>query len=68
MAKKQQAKAKEEELDLAALAEKSALPSWELAGLMQAAGWAPGKQITETAFNDALKRFRNRPLGGGRIV
>lgn len=68
MAKKQQEKIKEEELEVTALAEKRTLPTWELAGLMQAAGWAPGKQVTETAFDDALTRFRNRPLGGGRIA
>jgi len=66
MARKQQTK--EEELGVTALAEKRALPPWELAGLMQAAGWAPGKQVTETAFDDALTRFRTRPLGGGRIA
>lgn len=68
MANKQQAKETEEELNVAALAEKHSLPSWELAGLMKAAGWAPGKQVTDTAFQNALSKFRKRPQGGGRIA
>ena len=43
------------------------LPSWETAALMAAAGWAPGKQVSENDFEDALKAFRNRPQGGGRF-
>lgn len=43
------------------------LPSWETAGLMAAANWAPGKQVAEKQFQDALNTFRNRPQGGGRI-
>ncbi|OGV50946.1 MAG: hypothetical protein A2X49_15370 [Lentisphaerae bacterium GWF2_52_8] len=43
------------------------LPSWETAALMAATGWAPGKQVTNEAFDEALTLFRNRPQGGGRI-
>ncbi|MBW2596984.1 MAG: hypothetical protein JRC93_13665 [Deltaproteobacteria bacterium] len=40
---------------------------WELAGLMRAAGWAEGKQVTAGDFKLALTKFRQRPQGGGKI-
>ena len=43
------------------------IESWELAGLMRAAGWAQGKQVSEDEFDLALGGFRKRPQGGGRI-
>ena len=43
------------------------IKSWELAGLMRAAGWAPGKQVSEDEFDLVLDRFRKRPQGGGKI-
>lgn len=49
------------------LAKAEDLPSWEAAGLMAAAGWAPGKQVSKTDFREKLKIFKNRPQGGGRI-
>jgi hypothetical protein len=49
------------------LAEEMNLASWEMAGLMQAAGWSQGKAVTETTFVKTLDNFRNRPQGGGRI-
>jgi hypothetical protein len=49
------------------LAETNGLLSWETAGLMKAAGWAQGKQVSEKQFQQALTKFRNRPQGGGRI-
>jgi hypothetical protein len=49
------------------LAGHAGITSWELAGLMRAAGWAPGKQATKEEFGRALDRFRKRPQGGGRI-
>lgn len=49
------------------LAAAAGLPAWELAGLARAAGWAPGKQVTEADFAAALERFRARPQGGGKI-
>jgi hypothetical protein len=44
------------------------IPAWELAGLMRAAGWAGGKQVTKTGFDKALAAFRNRGQGRGRIA
>jgi hypothetical protein len=49
------------------LAAKRAIPGWELAGLMRAAGWAEGKQVTADEFDSALQRFRERRIGGGAI-
>ncbi|OQY20079.1 MAG: hypothetical protein B6I36_02220 [Desulfobacteraceae bacterium 4572_35.1] len=43
------------------------IPPWELAGMMRAAGWAEGKQVTADEFADALQRFRSRRVGGGKI-
>ena len=68
MAKKKKETEKDALADIEALASSSSLPDWERVGLMHAMDWAPGKQITEAAFNDALEKFRNRPQGGGRIV
>ena len=49
------------------LAEKAGIKTWEVAGLMRAAGWAPGKQVTKEDFDQTLDRFRKRPQGGGKI-
>lgn len=49
------------------LAAAAGVRPWELAGLMRAARWSPGKQVAEATFEDALNRFRKRPQGGGRI-
>lgn len=49
------------------LAETANIPAWELAGLMRAAGWSPGKHVAADEFGAALDRFRSRPQGGGRI-
>ncbi len=49
------------------LAEGGKVPAWELAALRKATGWAPGKQVTEAQFAEALIKLRNRPQGGGRI-
>ena len=49
------------------LADERELPVWELAALRHATGWADGKQVSATEFDQALTRFRNRPQGGGRI-
>ena len=49
------------------LAGKQGVPGWETAALMRAAGWAAGKQVSESDFQTALNRFRSRPQGGGRI-
>lgn len=49
------------------LAEAEGIKSWEVAGLMRAAGWSPGKQVTAGEFDLALARFRKRPQGGGKI-
>lgn len=46
----------------------ASLPSWELPGLKRALNWADGKEIDEDTFNEALKAYRNRPAGGGRLV
>lgn len=49
------------------IAKKKGVKSWETAGLVQAVGWLPGKQVTAGEFDLALSRFRKRPQGGGRI-
>lgn len=59
--------AKEELKDVSGLAEDMGLKSWERAGLLSAAGWAEGKQVTRSAFEKALEGFRTRRQGGGRI-
>lgn len=48
------------------LAEEARLRSWETAGVMRLSGWAPGKEVTQSEFEEALARFRSRPMGGGR--
>lgn len=53
--------------DITVLAENDNIPAWELAGIMKAAGWAEGKRISGDEFTAAVKKFRNRPQGGGRI-
>lgn len=69
MAKKKEMEKEKEKLeDVEVHALASSVPDWEVAGLMRAAGWAPGKQVTKTVFNDTLEKFRNRPQGGGRIA
>ena len=49
------------------LAEEAKLKPWETAGLLRAAGWAEGKQVTKNEFDSVLSAFRCRPQGGGRI-
>ncbi len=49
------------------LAEQLGVAAWELAGLMRAARWAEGKQVSEAEFTQALQNLRSRPLGGGVI-
>jgi len=49
------------------LAEDAGLKPWEEAGLMRAAGWAEGKQVTKGRFDEALAAFRARPQGSGRL-
>lgn len=48
------------------LAAEAGLKDWETAGVLRLAGWASGKQVAKTEFEEALARFRSRPLGGGR--
>jgi len=60
-------KSKPEIMPVEELAEAEGIKSWEVAGLMRAAGWAPGKQVSKGEFDLALGRFRRRPQGGGRI-
>lgn len=63
----QENSAKPELFPVETLAGEADLPSWQLAGLRQAAAWAVGKQITRSDFELALARFNDRPQGGGRI-
>lgn len=49
------------------LAEEHRLQPWYLAGLRQATGWAPGKQVTEDDFLAAKEKFDQRRMGGGKI-
>lgn len=49
------------------LAQAAGIPLWETAALRQFAGWALGKQVTQTQFDAALFRLRNRRQGTGRI-
>lgn len=59
---------KEDELlPVETVAKEAGLPDWEIAGLMRAAGWLPGKQVTAGEFDFALTKFRKRPQGGGKI-
>lgn len=60
-------KKKEELFPIETLAKDIEMPAWEQAALMRAAGWAPGKQVSKKQFESALKNFRHRPQGGGRI-
>lgn len=38
-----------------------------LAALRRSTGWAPGKQVTEGEFEEAIKSLSIRPMGGGRV-
>ena len=51
---------------VSAFAESAGLFDWETAGMVRFAGWTPDKRVTAEEFNDALKQFRKRPMGGGR--
>lgn len=50
------------------LAGKAGMKAWELAGIRRYLGWPDGKQVSEKDFSEAVKRFRNRPQGGGNIA
>lgn len=54
-------------LPLPILAAAANIPDWELAALMQASGWADGKELTAAEFGAALAKLRKRPQGGGKI-
>lgn len=58
----------EEPQPIEILAQGANMPAWELAGVRRALGWAEGKQVTQTVFDQALAAFRKRPQGGGRIT
>lgn len=60
-------KSEDELIDVEEAAIKEFVPGWELAGIRRALGWAPGKLVTEEEFKSAVKRFRNRPQGGGEL-
>jgi hypothetical protein len=49
------------------LAGKKGLKPWYIAGLRRAAGWAPGKKVSEAEFKKAVDKFNKRPQGGGKI-
>jgi len=38
-------------------------PAWARAGLMRRMRWAAGRRVTEAEFIDALKTWRNGPMG-----
>jgi hypothetical protein len=61
------AKSAESMLDIDDLADRAGLKRWEKKALCQAAGWAPGKQVTGPVFDQALDKLRRRPIGGGKI-
>ena len=65
--KKQDQKNSKALLPVEKAAEAAGVKSWETAGLMRAAGWRPGKQVTAGEFDLALSNFRKRPMAGGRI-
>jgi len=54
-------------VDIDELAKVKDLPWWEKAAFFRAASWAPGKKVTEKAFDQGLKRFQERHLGSGKI-
>lgn len=60
-------KAVPDTVDVKVLAKEAGVPDWEMAGLMKAAGWAPGKHVSRDRFQAAVTSFRSRPQGGGRI-
>ncbi|WP_027188355.1 hypothetical protein [Desulfovibrio cuneatus] len=53
-----------ERKDVDSLIDKEGLPAWHGAALCRAEGWAPGKQVTQQEFADALMRLSSRRLGG----
>ncbi|MDY0349050.1 MAG: hypothetical protein RBR13_09520 [Tenuifilaceae bacterium] len=53
--------------DAGLLGARLSVPVWEVAGMMMAAGWAEGKQVSEAQFVKALAAFRKRGQGGGNI-
>lgn len=53
--------------ELEELAAMRGVPAWELAGMMRAAEWAKGRQVSAEQFDSALAKFRKRPQGGGKI-
>ncbi len=53
--------------DIDDLADRAGLKPWEKKAFFQAAGWAPGKQVSGQVFESALEKFERRPMGGGAI-
>lgn len=49
------------------LAKKEGFQPWYLAGLRRAAGWKPGKKVSEAEFKKAVEKFNKRPQGGGKV-
>jgi uncharacterized protein YjcR len=44
------------------LAERLGVKPWQIAGLMKAQGWAPGKRIDESEFKAKLAAWTNGPM------
>lgn len=41
------------------------LPGWKLAGVSVMKNWKPGKQVSQTEFDEAVKQFDSRSIGSG---
>lgn len=46
------------------LAKKANTPAYVLAGMKAANGWGSGKELTEDAFNEAVKKFLKGSMTG----
>jgi hypothetical protein len=48
------------------LAAERGVPAHALAGMCRFYGWAEGKQLTATEFEECMSAYRVRPMGGCR--
>lgn len=53
-------------MDLAVLADRHRVPSWQQAALLRLMGWMDGKRVSDADYRAALESLRTRRIGGGR--
>lgn len=54
--------------DLAVLAARHRVASWQQAALLRLMGWADGKMVSDADYQAALRKLQGRRMGGGRLA